>query len=250
MQIHRVGDPDDPAIRAFGALQEGVYFEPQMLIPAGYIGQMLGERMPGTQAGSGPRRDVLLVAREDGAAPDAPLLGGSLFHYLPEAQAGFGSFMGVALSARGRGVARGLHEARWQTLLELSGGGCRALFIDVVNPGRESEEQRRQEREAGSDALERRRAFQRLGFRTVDLRYQQPVGGPGGGPVTDLDLLAFLPGWPGRVETALVLATMRAYWSPWLGAAGTERALRELNGRAGGRDWLELLPAWEGPRPG
>ncbi|MGI8748602.1 MAG: GNAT family N-acetyltransferase, partial [Deinococcus sp.] len=64
-----------------------------------------------------------------------------------------------------------------------------------------------------------------------------------------LDLLAFVPGQPGRVETVLVLATMRAYWSPWLGAAGTGRALRELEGRAGGRAELDLLPAWEGPRP-
>ena len=238
MQIRRVTDPNDPAIPAFGALQNSVYFEPEMLIPAQYIRQLLGDS-------AGGRRNVLLLAEAD----DSALLGGTLFHFLPEAQAGFSSFLGVALEARGQGVARRLHSARWQALSELSGGSCRALFIDVVNPERESIEQRELERQAGSDASQRRRSFHALGFRTVDLAYEQPVGGDdpdleGGGPVTDMDLLAYLPGGGEHLPAALVADTMRAYWTPWLGRERADMAAVKLQARQGE---VALLPAWEGP---
>ena len=232
MNIRRVTDPHDPAIAAFGRLQNEVYFEPEMLIPAGYISQLLRDN-------AGPRQNVLLLAEEDGT-----LLGGTLFHYLPEAGTGFSSFLGVAQAARGRGVARQLHDARWQTLMQVSGGECRALFIDVVNPERESAEQRQQEQQAGSDARQRRQSFHALGFRTVDLAYEQPVGGENGGPVTDMDLLAYLPEAPETIPAALVGATMRAYWTPWLGARMAEQAAVRLEA---GQQAVRLLPAWEGP---
>ncbi len=238
MQIRRVTDPNDLAIPAFGALQDSVYFEPEMLIPAQYIRQLLKDT-------AGERRNALLVAE----ARDSTLLGGTLFHFLPEAQAGFSSFLGVARAARGQGVARGLHGARWQALQDMSGGGCRALFIDVVNPQRESAEQRDLERQAGSDAAQRRRSFHALGFRTVDLAYEQPVGGDrpdleGGGPVTDMDLLAYLPSGGEHLSAALVADTMRAYWTPWLGREPAEAAAVKLQA---GQGEVALLPAWEGP---
>lgn len=233
--VRRVTDPHDPAIAAFGALQEQVYFEPEMLIPGQYIGAMLAR--PGAD-----RRDALLVVEAAGE-----VLGGSLFHYLPAAGAGFGSFLGVAVGARGRGLARQLHEARWRTLMALSDGRCAALFIDVVSPERLSPAQRQAEVAVGSDPMQRRRAFQALGFRTVDVRYEQPVGGEHGGPVTDLDLLC-CPRQPGpEVPTALVVATMQAYWTPWMGQQRAQAAARQLESRAGGRPSLPLLPAWTSP---
>ena len=236
VNIRRVTDPADPAIAAFGRLQDQIYFEPEMLIPARYISQLISER--------GARQNVLLLAEEDGQ-----LLGGSFFHFLPEPCTGFSSFLGVDRSARGRGLARQLHDARWQALQEASNGQCLALFIDVVNPLRESAGQREQERQAGSDATQRRQSFHALGFRTVDLVYEQPVGGDnaqleGGGPVSDMDLLAYLPRTPPTLPASLVRATMQAYWTPWLGPQRAEQAALKLE--AGQRE-VRLLPAWEGP---
>ena len=236
VNIRRVTDPADPAIAAFGRLQDQVYFEPEMLIPARYISQLIGQR--------GARQNVLLLAEEDGQ-----LLGGSFFHFFPESGTGFSSFLGVDRTARGRGVARQLHNARWQALQEVSNGECRALFIDVVNPLRESAGQREQERQAGSDATQRRQSFHALGFRTVDLAYEQPVGGDnpeleGGGPVSDMDLLVYLPSTPPTLPVSLVSATMRAYWTPWLGPQRAEQAALKLE--AGQQD-VRLLPAWVGP---
>ena len=235
MQIRRVTRSDDPAIPAFGRLQDAVYFEPDMLIPAQYIAQML--------EGGGERRNVLLVAEQG----EGEVIGGSIFHYLDSAETGFSSFLGVARSARGQGVARALHDARWAALQEVSGGRCRAVFIDVVNPARESAEQQQHEAAAGSNAHERRQRFHALGFRTVDLPYVQPVGGENGGPVTDMDLLAYLPGSPPTMPTALAGATMRAYWTPWLGKQRADQEAQKLEAGARGQAEVALLPAWEGP---
>src|SRR5262249_38659915 len=96
------------------------------------------------------------------------------------------------------------------------------------------------DREVGSDPFVRRRIFAHLGFRQVDIRYEQPVGGPDGGPVIFLDLL-YCPRKPAdTVPTTLVLATMRAYWGPWL-RGQVERHVAELERRAGGRAELALL---------
>jgi len=103
-----------------------------------------------------------------------------------------------------------------------------------------SPEELERERRAGSDPWDRRRAFAQLGFGQVDIRYEQPVGGPNGGPVTVLDLL-YCPRDPAEsVPTATVVATMLAYWSPWLGKTARRHA-RELESRAHGASSLALI---------
>lgn len=87
-----------------------------------------------------------------------------------------------------------------------------------------------------------------------------------GSPVTNLDLL-YCPREPAEtvptervLETegaslqkaseialpytslSLVLETMRAYWTPWLGASRAKREVEKLRRRAGG-EVLRLLPA-------
>lgn len=231
MRIREVTDPHDPAIAAFGRVQRAVYYEPGALIPPEYFGSMLAQR-------DGARRNFLLVGERD---EDATVLGGTVFHYLADAGSGFSSFLGVAREARRQGVARALHVARFEVLNRAAGHTLPGVFIDVVNPTRLSPDDLARERAVGSDPWNRLRAFERLGFRRVDVRYEQPVGGPGGGPVTNLDLL-FCPAAPAEsVPTALVVATLRAYWTPWLGARAADRHARELERRAAGRQALALL---------
>ncbi len=207
------------------------YFAPETLIPAEYIPQML--------AGAGEthaRHNHLLVAESNGH-----VLGGTLFHWLPSARVGFSSFMGVKRAFRGRGIGRRMHDERFHILDRDAGGRAQGVFIDVVNPTRLSEAELQREREAGSDPWDRRRVFEHLGFRQVAIRYEQPVGGPGGGPVTNLDLL-FCPRDPiDSIPTTLVVATMRAYWGGWVGDARAERYAAELGARAGGATQLALL---------
>ncbi|HTD79762.1 MAG TPA: GNAT family N-acetyltransferase [Chloroflexota bacterium] len=228
--VREVTDPSDPAIVGFGRMQRAAYFAPETLIPAEYIPQMLGG---GGQTGS--RRNFLVVAELDGR-----VVGGTLFHWLAEAGSGFSSFMGVDRQVRRRGIARRMHEERFRTLDRAAGGWAPGVFIDVVNPSRMPSSELDRER-AGSDPWDRRRAFARLGFGQVDIRYEQPVGGPHGGPVTILDLL-YCPHEPtDSVPTSLVIATMQAYWSPWLGTTAARHHARELQSRAGGRTMLALI---------
>ena len=231
--VREVLDPTDPAIVAFGALQDRTYFEPDMLIPAEYVGRML--------VGSTPeRRNFLVLAERSGE-----VVGGTLFHHLGVPNTGFSSFMATAPEVRGEGVARRLHDARFGVLdraaRELHGREVEGVFIDVVAPARLTPEEREAERAVGSDPVGRRRVFERLGFRQVDVAYEQPVGGPDGGPLRNMDLL-LCPRRPAdSVPLALVLGTMRAYWSGWLGARRTEQALADLAERAGHRERLELI---------
>jgi len=236
LDIREVNDPNDPALATFGHLQRAVYFEPDSLIPGSYFPALLRNR-------AGPRSNFIVVAEEDGQ-----VLGGTVFHYLASAGSGFSSFMGVARSVRGQGVARRLHEKRFEVLDRAAGRPIPGVFIDVVNPTRMTARQLEQERRVGSDPYARRRVFEHLGFRQVDIRYEQPVGGPDGGPVTDLDLL-YCPHQPAEsVPTTLVLATMRAYWTPWLGKA-VDHHVAELEGRAQGRTDLALVsPVPEQPQ--
>jgi GNAT superfamily N-acetyltransferase len=237
MILREVRDPNDPAIAAFGSMQRAAYFAPETLIPAEYIPLMLG--------GSGEafsRHNHLVVAESGGQ-----VVGGTLFHWLASPRVGFSSFMGIDRAFRRRGIARRLHEERFRILDRDAGGRAPGVFIDVVNPTRLSPEELERERRAGSDPWERRRVFEHLGFRQVGLRYEQPVGGPGGGPVTTLDLL-FCPRDPtDSIPTALVVSTMRAYWEGWLGDARAERSAAELGARAGGAAQLALesaVPPW------
>lgn len=229
IEVRRVTNPLDPVIGAFGKLQRRVYFEADMLMPASVIRMMLGVPMVG-------RSNFFLVVEEDGE-----LLGGTVFHYFAKPNTGLSSFMGVAPQARGRGVARKLHEARFATLDEAAGGKVEGVLIDVVNPSRLTPEELEAERRVGFDPVTRRKIFQALGFRQVDVEYQQPVGGPGGGPVTNMDLL-YCPHQPAEtVPTRLVVETLRAYWTPWLGPGAAGRHAEALRKRAKG-EVLALLP--------
>jgi GNAT superfamily N-acetyltransferase len=228
--VRQVIDPCDPAVDGFGRMQTAAYFAPETLIPARYIPQLLS-------AEGESRRNYLVVAERDGR-----VIGGTLFHWLKEAGSGFSSFLGVDRQFRRQGIARRLHETRFSILDQAAGGRAPGVFIDVVSPSRLPAEQQAREHQVGSDPWQRRQAFARLGFRRVDIRYEQPVGGPDGGPVTILDLL-FCPREPAdSVPTALVVATMRAYWSAWLGAAARRHA-DKLEARAHGQTTLRLLPA-------
>jgi GNAT superfamily N-acetyltransferase len=226
--VREVVYADDPAIAGFGEMQNAAYFAPETLIPAQYIPRLL-------EGETGTRRNFLIVAEME-----RRVVGGALFHWLAEAGSGFSSFLGVARSFRQHGIARLLHAKRLQVLERASDGRVAGVFIDVVNPTRLSAAELERERQAGSDPWDRRRAFEHLGFKQVDIRYEQPVGGPNGGPVTILDLL-FCPHSPSvTVPTTLVVATMRAYWSPWLGPSAAHHA-RALESRAGGATQLALI---------
>ncbi len=230
MRIRQVEDPDDPALMAFGRLQHDVYFEPDALIPGEWFGRLLQMR-------SSQRSNFVLVAERD-----AEVLGGTVFHYLGEAGSGFSSFMGVAREARGQGIARALHTARWSTLTRASNNQVSGLFIDVVNPTRMSTRELAREEAVGSDPTARRRIFAKLGFKQVDIRYEQPVGGPNGGPVTKLDLLFYSAELAETVSTRLVAETMRAYWQPWLGDERAAFHANELQQRAGGEQVRLISP--------
>src|SRR5437870_1538031 len=226
LSIRAVKNPNDPAIAGFGKMQTAAYFAPETLIPGRYIPQLLAN----------PKRNFLVVAELDGR-----VVAGTLFHWLAEAGSGFSSFLGVDRSLRGRGIARRLHDRRFAVLDRAARRKVAGVFIDVVSPVRLPPDELEREHQAGSDPLERRQAFAHLGFRQVDIRYEQPVGGPNGGPVTILDLL-FCPHDPtDEVPTALVVATMQAYWTPWFGRAGAIHHARELESRAQGAARLRLI---------
>jgi GNAT superfamily N-acetyltransferase len=230
--IREVTEPHDPAIVEFGRMQEAAYFAPETLIPAGYIPRLLQ---------TGPRRNFLLVAEHD-----SHVVGGALFHWLAQAGTGFSSFMGVDQAFRGQGVGRRLHEQRFAVLDAAAGRPIPGVFIDVVNPTRLSPQDLTREGLAGTDPWTRRRVFDHLGFRQVDIRYEQPVGGPNGGPVTILDLLYCTRPPADTVPTDLVVATMQDYWSSWLGDKAAECA-EVLRTRARGQTALKLIPP-EPPR--
>lgn len=222
IRIRPVRDPADPAIRQFGHLQERTYGDPEMLIPPEVLPQILATQTP-------ERQNLMLVAEEDGA-----VVGGALFHYFAGPNTGFSSYMAVAHEVRGRGLARQMHEARFALLDEVAGAPIAGLFIDVVAPERLTPAELAQERAAGADPVARRRIFQRLGFRRVDVAYEQPAEGSGGEAVTNMDLL-YCPRTPAEsVPTALVVETMRAYWRPWIGQRAADRNAAELQRRCGG----------------
>jgi GNAT superfamily N-acetyltransferase len=230
--VREVVDPHDAAIESFGQMQTAAYFAPETLIPARHIPGILDP-----QGQTGARRNYLVVAELG-----QQVVGGTLFHWLADAGSGFSSFLGVDRAFRRQGIARRLHEQRLDILDRAASPRRPGVFIDVVNPTRLPPDEIARDHQAGLDPMARRRAFARLGFRQVDVRYEQPVGGPNGGPVTILDLL-YCPREPADlVPTALVVATMRAYWRPWLGADGASRHARELESRAHGQPALKLIP--------
>jgi GNAT superfamily N-acetyltransferase len=238
VRIRQITAPDDPGIAAFGAIQERSYGDPEMLIPPEVFPRLLARQ-------SGERRNLMLVAEDDAGQ----VIGGTLFHYLGAANCGFSSFLAVAPEVRGQGVARRLHAARFALLDDAAGerAPVPGLFIDVVAPERLTPAEVERERAVGIDPVDRRRIFQRMGFRKVDVAYFQPgEGSYGGEPVTTMDLL-FCPRDPAAdwVERDLVVETMRAYWKDWLGKAAADRDAAELARRCGG-ERVGLLPAYEG----
>ena len=231
-QLRHVTDPGDPAIAAFGRVQEASYYAPDMLIPPEVFGHLITRRDPA-------REDRLLVAQ----TPEGEVLGGTLYALLPLPGslrgAGFNSFMAVTRAARGLGVGRALHG---ETLRVIREAGLAGLFADSVHPTRQNEADRAAEAATGVDPAQRRAALHALGLRTVDVPYWQPVGGPDGGPLTDLDLL-FQPARPAQtVPLALVTGTLRADWSGWLGADRAQAEAQALADRAGQQD-VPLIPS-------
>lgn len=194
-----------------------------MLIPPAVIPQILATQTP-------ERRNLMLVAEEEGE-----VVGGDLFHYFAGPNTGFSSYLAVAHELRGRGLARQMHEARFALLDQAAGEQPVAgVFIDVMAPERLTPAELAQERAVGSDPVIRRRIFQRLGFRRVDVAYEQPAEGSGGVAVTNMDLL-YCPRTPAEsVPTALVVETMRAYWLAWIGRRAADRNAAELQRRCGG----------------
>ncbi|MFN4251945.1 N-acetyltransferase family protein [Deinococcus sp.] len=236
--LRHVTDPDDPAIAAFGRVQEASYYAPEMLIPPEVFGHLIGRHSP-------EREDRLLVAQ----TPDGEVLGGTLYALLPLPGglrgAGFNSFMAVTRAARGLGVGRALHA---ETLRVVREAGLAGMFADSVHPSRQNEEDRAAEAATGVDPAGRRAALHALGLRTVDFPYWQPVGGPDGGPLTDLDLL-YHPLDPDEmnpddrsVPLALVTGILRAYWSGWLGQERAQAEALALAERAGNVENVPLLP--------
>ncbi|WP_216328169.1 GNAT family N-acetyltransferase [Deinococcus aestuarii] len=228
--VRHVTDPHDPALDAFGRIQEASYYAPDMLIPPGAF--------PHLVAGRGGRRNRILVAED----ASGRVLGGTVYHLLPEA--GFSSFVAVAREARGRGISHALHGAR---LEDVRAHGLAGLFADSVYAARQDPGDREAEAQVGTDPLARRRALHALGYRTVDAPYWQPVGGKGGGPLTDLDLIYDPLDGGDTVPTELVTGTLRAYWDGWLGRDRAAREAAALAERAGNPATLPLLPATETP---
>ncbi|GAA5437759.1 GNAT family N-acetyltransferase [Deinococcus aquaticus] len=252
-QLRHVTDPGDPAIAAFGRVQEASYYAPDMLIPPEVFGHLITRRDP-------VREDRLLVAQ----TADGEVLGGTLYALLPlpgdVRGAVFNSFMAVTRAARGLGVGRALHRA---TLDGARQAGLRGVFADSVHPSRQDAADRAAEAATGVDPAARRAALHALGLRTVDLPYWQPVGGPDGGPLTDLDLL-YHPLDPDEmnpdemspdemspddrsVPLALVTGVLRAYWTGWLGGERAQAEAQALAGRAGNAERVELLAGTDTP---
>ncbi|MDL2345726.1 GNAT family N-acetyltransferase, partial [Deinococcus sp. MIMF12] len=121
LTVRRVTDPGDPALAAFGKIQERSYYAPDMLIPPAAFGRLV------SGGGRGRREDRILVAEDEAGQ----VRGGTVYHLLPGA--GFNSFLAAAPEARGRGVARALHAA---SLAEVRGRGLPGIFADSVYPGR------------------------------------------------------------------------------------------------------------------
>jgi GNAT superfamily N-acetyltransferase len=222
LELRRVITASDPAIASFGRLQERTYFEPDMLIPAEIIGQML-------EWSNHDRQNILLVLEDLGR-----VVAGTLFHYLRHTNVGFSSYLAVDQKSRGQGLARRLHQARFAVLEEIAGGKVEGLFIDVVNPMRLSQAELELEHGVGSDPSARLKAFSSLGFKRVDVHYEQPVGGENGGAVTNMDLLFCPREAMTAIPTTLVVETMRTYWTPWLGAKMANRESKKLETRANG----------------
>ena len=104
LTLRSVTNLQDPALERLGRIQDAVYAEPDMLIPASMFGRLLEWSAP-------ERQNFIIVAEKEGE-----VLGGAVFHLFPEVGVGFSSFLGVALNAQGQGVSSKLHHFRWQTL--------------------------------------------------------------------------------------------------------------------------------------
>jgi GNAT superfamily N-acetyltransferase len=220
LEPRRVFKSNDPAISGFGILQEKTYFEPDMLIPGYVVGQML-------EWNTNDRENALLVIEDAGE-----VVAGTVFHYFRTTNMGFSSYLAVDQRYRGQGLARRLHEARFATLDEIAGIQVHGVLIDVVNPNRLSKKELEAEHGVGSDPKERWRAFSSLGFQRIDVRYEQPVGGPNGGPITNMDLLFCSRETTTVVNASLVVETMRSMWQGWLRPSTANLAAQKLEAQA------------------
>lgn len=232
--MRRITESADPALSDFGRIQNAIYYAPELLIPAEYFGVMLQDQRP-------ERRNIIFVAENRGE-----VIGGTLFHLLSNDAGGgaaFSSFIGIAQAARGSGAARALHQARLQMTAE---AGLAGVFADAVHVSALSAEALAAEARVGSDPTLRRVKLGALGFSTVDAPYWQPVGGPNGGPLMDLDLL-YCPLTPADdVPLRLITQTLQLYWQSWLGPQRAQHEAEALAKRTK-QDPVALLPAVHRP---
>ncbi len=233
LTLRSITHPKDPALERLGRIQNAVYSEPDMLIPASMFGSLL-------EWSVAERQNFFVVAEELGE-----VVGGAVFHLFTEVGTGFSSFLGVARETQGQGVSSKLHHFRWQILEDALRREPEGLFIDVVNPARLNAQELEAEAKVGSSPLRRRQIFNHLGFGQIDVEYVQPSSPP----VTNMDLLFYHPARPSSIPTQLVTDTMTTYWQPWLGPKRAARAAAELRARAGGETVNLISPAQEKAAP-
>ncbi len=217
--LERVTHPADPALGALSALLERALADPDTLLGADRLRELVAET-------AHDREFVVLVARLGDA-----VVGGTVFSYVPATNCGFSEYIVASPERRGAGLGRRLFDARKALLdarAKMSGHlACRGLFIEVDSPLRTPSAFLEAEQATALDARERLRIFDHLGFRRVDIRYVQPPLGRHKPAVTYLDLL-FAP-WgaqadpllvsEGTVPAAWVLLTVEPIWRAWAPAA-------------------------------
>ena len=204
--VREVTDPDDPAIAGFGEMQNAAYFAPETLDP--------GAVHPSPAGGADRRAPQLSHRGGDGRAGRGWRAvsfsgrGGQWLFQLPRGGALVSPAWGCAA------LARGTPAGCWSELLRAASPACSSTWSTLrACLLQSSSASARPARTPGIAAAPSSTwASNRWTFAT-----SSPSAARTAGPVTILDLL-FCPRSPSATgtDTSLVVATMRAYWSPWL----------------------------------
>lgn len=239
MWFKEVADPGDPDIDRFAALLAATFADENI--------QLGGDRMRQFLAASpGPAHSVHLVLAKAGHA----VVGGTLFSSVAETGAGFSEYMLLARSARGLGLSRRLFDLRREVLDRqarlwgLGFPGATGLFIEVESPERTPAAYAQAEAITAMDISERRRYFHHMGFRRLDVAYQQPPLAEGKAPVDYLDLL-FMPWAPDiahldRIDPIYLVQSVAPTFERWAPTVA-QGALAALRARCADRP-VRLVP--------